>query len=59
MENYIKRGDKINVYWENIKAEFNLTVISLPEAPGDWFGCRREDGTSINVGSFCKMEQVK
>jgi hypothetical protein len=59
MSEYIKKGDTVNVYWEHLQAEFNLTVVSLPEVPGDWYGCRREDGTLVNIGTFCKMEKVK
>lgn len=59
MDNYIKKGDKVNVYWENVPAEFNLTVTYSPECPGDYYICQRENGSLVNIGAFCKMEQVK
>jgi hypothetical protein len=60
MSDYIKEGDKVNVYWaDGIPAEFNLNVVSLPEFPGDWYGCKREDGTIVQVAGYAKMEQIK
>lgn len=59
MVDYITEGDIVNIYWENIRAEFGVEVIEKPQEVGDWWNLKRKDGTLLNVISFSKMEQVK
>jgi len=59
MEDYIKKGDKVNVYWETIRAEFGLEVLYRPQDVGDCWGLARPDGTLVNVLLFSKMEKVR
>ena len=59
MEDYIKKGDKVNIYWEHLTAEFGLEVLSSPCGVGDCWTLKRPSGTIINVMFFAIMEQVK
>jgi hypothetical protein len=59
MEDYIKKGDKVNVYWEHINAEFDLEVLHTPQDVGDYWTLKRKDGTIINVVLYSMMEQIK
>lgn len=56
--NFIKKGDKGNIYWENIKPEFNAKVIATPECPGDSWCFEKQDGTLFYSYSFAKMERI-
>ena len=58
MADYIKKGDKINVFWENAPAEFNVEVVDLPTEVGECWILKRPDGILINVLMYSKMEQV-
>lgn len=51
-------GDKVNIFWENVKAEFEVEVLYIPCATGDSWRLKRKDGTIIYVNSFSKMEVV-
>ena len=59
MAGYIKKGDKINVYWENAPAEFGVEVVDSPTEVGECWILKRPDGILINVLMYSKMEQVK
>lgn len=55
----IKIGDKVDVFFENVKAEFNLKVKYIPVATGDsWHLVRmfkEEEITDVYINSFSKM----
>jgi hypothetical protein len=59
MTDYIKEGDIVNIYWEHIRAEFNLEVLGRPCEIGDSWNLKRPDGTLVNVIFYGKMERVK
>ena len=54
----IDKGSKIDVYFENIPAEFSITVAYIPRATGDSWVCYRKDGTEVRISSFSKMVAV-
>jgi len=54
-EDRIKVGDKVTVSWETLKTEFAVEVLYMPQATGDCWHLKREDGTIVYVNSFCSM----
>jgi hypothetical protein len=60
MGDYIKKGDKVHIYWEHAQPEFNATVMCTPTAEGqNYWDLKREDGTPLVVYNFAKMELVR
>ena len=55
----IEIGDIVDVYFENVECEFYVEVLSKPQATGDCWGFKREDGTEVNVQSFSKIVKRK
>ena len=51
----IQKGSIIDVYFENIEYEYGLEVLYMPQSDGDYFICKRKDGTQVNIQHFCKM----
>ena len=58
MSDVIKKGDIVDVYFENCPWETNVEVIYTPSAPGEYFCLKREDGTPVAVMSFVKMVRI-
>jgi len=58
MTDKIQIGDKVNVFFENIDAEFDLEVLHIPVATGDSWHLRTENGTLIYVNMFSKMIKI-
>jgi hypothetical protein len=54
----IEIGDKVNVYFERVPAEFSVEVTYVPQATGDSWYVKRESGIIVAINSFTKMEQV-
>lgn len=54
----IKEGDKVNIYWENVTAEFNVTVKYIPCQTGDSWIFERKNGTIFYVNTFAKMNLI-
>ncbi len=57
MKEYITLGDRVNVYWENVNAEFNVELTGLPQNVGATYIFKRKDGTVFESIIFCKMEK--
>jgi hypothetical protein len=55
---YIKRGDKVNVYWDGICCESNLEILELPNAYGDYWVCKRHNDKIVYINNFCKMVKL-
>jgi hypothetical protein len=55
----IDRGDVVNVYFMASPALFNVEVIDLPQATGDCWELKGEDGVLHNVILFERMDLVK
>ena len=54
----INIGDIVNVYFETVPCEWSVTVLYIPQATGDSWVLRREDGTVIYAQMFSKIERV-
>ncbi|GEM_PF-5674699 len=52
-------GSWVNVYWENVPAEFNVMVSLFPADPASGWAFLRNDGSEIFVNNFCKIEEIK
>jgi len=48
-------GDIVDIFWENVQAEFEVKILHKPCATGDSWVLERTDGTEILVNSFSKM----
>jgi len=50
--------DKVNIFWEYIPSEIDLTVKHKPHNVGEAWELEREDGTKLCVLFFSKMVKV-
>ena len=55
----IKIGDFVNVYFNGIEHEFSVQVLYTPFATGDVWSVKRQDGTIVDIQSFCKMVKLR
>lgn len=55
----IKKGDFVNVYFENIPCIFNAEVIYTPCSEGDCWCLVGQAGQAINVVWYSYMEKIK
>lgn len=58
MGDVIKEGDIVDIHFEQIASEFSVEVIYMPNATGDCFKLKREDGTLVNVQNYSKMVKI-
>ena len=58
MEDYIKKGDKVNIYWEHLTPELGVIITYFPQAAGESYSLKREDETVFDVLLYSKMERV-
>lgn len=62
MKEYIEVGDIVNIHFETIASEFEVTILCIPlciDAHEDTWRLRRKDGTLIYVKTFTLMEIAK
>lgn len=52
-------GDRVDVHFENVESERNVTILSKPCSDGDSWILQRDDGTQVYVQRFAKMVQVR
>ena len=52
----IQEGDRVNVFFERVEAEYDAEVIGIPCATGDSWKLKRRDGNIVYVQNFSKME---
>ena len=55
MKDVIKIGDIVDIHWEHLSAEFSVEILHTPQATGDCFKLKREDGTLLNVQNYSRM----
>lgn len=54
----IEAGDIVDVYFEYTEPELHVTVLYTPQATGDAFSLRRDDGTIVGVQTYTKMVRL-
>jgi hypothetical protein len=58
MADMIQIGDVVDIHFEQINSEFSVEIIYMPNATGDCFKLKREDGTLVNVQNYSKMVKI-
>lgn len=59
MNDEIKIGDFVNIYWENITKEEYCKVLYIPCDTGDSWRLQRINGDIFYIMNFCKMELLR
>lgn len=55
-EERIKVGDRVSVHWEYIGSLCG-TVLYVPQATGDSWVIKQDNGTVSHVQMFCRMDR--
>ena len=58
MNNDIKVGDNVSVYFENCPCIFNAEVLYIPCQPGDCFTVKNKAGDIYKIQTFCYMKKT-
>lgn len=62
MSEYIKKGTKVNVFFETLPPIRNAALVLYPECHENWsdntFTLRKEDGKLVYVQHYSIMEEV-
>ena len=57
MRDTLSVGDVVDIYFENCKSIFDVTIIYVPVATGDCWHVRTKFGKIIYVQNFSYMEK--
>ena len=55
MKTEIKKGDIVDIIWEQSPCEFRVKVLYVPYPSGGCWQFQREDGTIVYVDIFAKI----
>lgn len=51
----MKRGDRVDIYFENIEHELDVEICNTPNELGTEYCVKRNDGTLVMIQHYSKM----